>query len=473
MPYIIIEDFRAGLDRRKMAESSPQGSLQALSNAHITRGGEIQKRLAMVAKYALPAGQTFGFAGANGVLYTFGSADVAASVPAGVTYQRLQHGSGHAMNGIVATEFYDGLLAVAASYSNGDVLLFYDGVAVPDWLAGSGVTPVDGKFATALLTKGTKLYATFESIMASSAISDPEDWGGGAGTGEGFKNMSNEAAGSETLTGLGRYQGDIAVFARRNTQIWYVDPDWAQNVQRQNLPEIGTFAPGSIISFGDIDVFFLSDSGVRSLRARDSSNQAGVSDVGTPIDDDLTAYLRTLTEDQKAAAVAALDPLDGRYHLSVGDRTYAFSYFASSKISAWSQYDYGMAISDYVTMDGRIWARSGDNLYLLGGDDGATYDSSAVEVEIPYIDGRQIATFKNFQGLDIVCEGTWSVYANTDPKQPDEESLVAIVQGTTLNKDALGMLGHAELIKFRLVNESDGAAKLSKIVVHYQAAEAS
>ena len=50
MAYIVIEDFRAGLDRRKLPVSSPQGSLQSLENAHITRGGEIEKRLALVAK---------------------------------------------------------------------------------------------------------------------------------------------------------------------------------------------------------------------------------------------------------------------------------------------------------------------------------------------------------------------------------------------------------------------------------------
>ena len=85
MPYIVIEDFRAGLDQRKMPEASPPGTLQTLVNGHITRGGEIEKRRAMVPLYALPPGQTFGFAGANGVLYTFGS-DEAPNVPPGVRY---------------------------------------------------------------------------------------------------------------------------------------------------------------------------------------------------------------------------------------------------------------------------------------------------------------------------------------------------------------------------------------------------
>jgi hypothetical protein len=58
-------------------------------------------------------------------------------------------------------------------------------------------------------------------------------------------------------------------------------------------------------------------------------------------------------------------------------------------------------------MDGRVWARMGDTHLLLGGDDGKTYDSSQVEVDLPYIDGRAIATFKNFTAIDVVCEGEW------------------------------------------------------------------
>src|SRR3546814_10554479 len=69
---------------------------------------------------------------------------------------------------------------------------------------------------------------------------------------------------------------NLAIFARRAIQIEYVDPDPALNQQLQVLNNIGTVAPHSVVSFGDSDVFFLSESGVRSLRARDSSNSASV-----------------------------------------------------------------------------------------------------------------------------------------------------------------------------------------------------
>ena len=44
MPYILVEDFRGGLDARRINVTAAPGSLVTLTNAHITRGGEIEKK---------------------------------------------------------------------------------------------------------------------------------------------------------------------------------------------------------------------------------------------------------------------------------------------------------------------------------------------------------------------------------------------------------------------------------------------
>lgn len=469
MTYLVIENFQAGLDTRKMAAASPQGSLQRLVNAHITRGGEIEKRKAMVPVYALPPGQTHGLAGANGQLYTFGSvADV--PVPAEIEYIRLVHPTpATVMDGIVSTDFYDGKVFALAHYVNGSTIPFYDANVVADLITGGAAT-VNGVPATSIFTLRDKIYGTFGSVLAFSGVKEPTDWAVAAGFG--FINMSNQASGSEELTGLGSYQNLLAIFGKRNTQIWFMDPDPTQNVQRQLLDNIGTIAPKSILAYGTADTFFLDASGIRSLRVRDSSNQANVADVGTPIDDVVTDYVASLTEAEVEKSAAVIDPKDGRYLLTIADRTFAFSYFASSRISAWSEYDYGFRVDDYVMLDKRIWARGGDSIYLYGGSNGVTYDTSEVVVELPYIDGRQLATFKTFSGIDIVAEGVWSVFANFDPSNPDVWSQLANADGTTLTQLGAGMVGHSPLIKLKLVNTSPGPARLSKVVLHYVSREA-
>lgn len=473
MTYIVIEDFRRGLDRRKMEAASVQGSLQACTNAHITRGGEIEKRKAFVPQYALPPGQTFGLEGAAGLLYTFGS-DESPAVPDGIIYQRLEHGDGEDMSRLVSSEFFDGKIFAVAEYGNGDSLHFYDATEVDDFNSGSSAD-VEGQVLTSLLTFGSKLYGTAGSVLHFCNVDNPDNWidGSAPDVGAGFKNMANQSSGSETLTALGKYQNLMAVFARRNIQLWSIDDDDELNVQRQVLSNIGTYAQRSVMAFGEADTFFLSDVGVRSLRARSNSDRAGVTDVGTPIDDEVEAWLTTLSETQKRDACATIDPRSGRYIVAVGGRCYVFSSFPSEKIFAWSRYDLGFTVDAWVSDDGRLWARSGDTVYLYGGPNGQAYDTSPVEIVIPFIDGRAVASFKHFSGIDVVCEGEWAIYAATDPNNPDAETLLARIDGTTVANPAISMVGFSTMIKLRLVNVGSGPAKLSKIIIHYTEAGSS
>ena len=78
MPYILVDDFRGGLDTRRLDVTANPGTLVTLKNAHITRGGEIEKRQAFVSLATLPT-NTFGLAAAGGQIYVFGS-DAASSV---------------------------------------------------------------------------------------------------------------------------------------------------------------------------------------------------------------------------------------------------------------------------------------------------------------------------------------------------------------------------------------------------------
>ena len=116
---------------------------------------------------------------------------------------------------------------------------------------------------------------------------DPTEWND-ASVGAGFINLLT-TSGSEDLQAMANYFDNIAVFAKQAIQIWFVSSDENLNQQIQVLNNTGTIAPQSVVEFGDNDVFYLSVSGVRSLRARDSSNAAFVGDIGNPIDETVTS----------------------------------------------------------------------------------------------------------------------------------------------------------------------------------------
>ncbi len=191
-------------------------------------------------------------------------------------------------------------------------------------------------------THNNKMYSTANSLLYFSET----DTNGGASAftlettkGSGVINMANQDSGSETLTSLEVYQGKLAVFSKNAIQIWTMDADPNLNARSQILTNIGTFAPKSVVSLGNVDTYFLSSSGVRSLRARDASNAAIVSDIGNSIDDIVQTDLRRLPQAYRSAAVGIIEPVEGRYWLCLGSRVYVYSYYPTPNISAWSTYD--------------------------------------------------------------------------------------------------------------------------------------
>ena len=66
--YYEIANFQAGMDLRKSALTAPAGTLRLLQNAHITQGGEIEKRSAFKFWCDAPAG-SFGLISIDAQVY--------------------------------------------------------------------------------------------------------------------------------------------------------------------------------------------------------------------------------------------------------------------------------------------------------------------------------------------------------------------------------------------------------------------
>jgi hypothetical protein len=338
-----------------------------------------------------------------------------------------------------------------------------------------GATRVANTTPYAALTFKTKVHLTSGSSLFFSGVNTPTQWdrdGATKGAGSGFINMSNNFAGNEVLTGLALYQGYVAVFARRTVQVWGIDTDPANNKQGQVISNTGALGPMSIVSVGEMDVFYLSDSGIRSVRARDASNAAVVNDVGTPVDSLILSSLSGMTDAQKSACPAVIEPIDGRYWIAIGDKVYVYSYFPNSQVTAWSTYSPGFSISKFTVKDARIYARSGNVIYLYGGTDNATYDSSPVEVILPYLDGGKPAHMKRFNGIDMTVDNTWLFQAGFDPTAPTSRDPIATVSAPTFGFGRVGAAGMGTHVGVRLTCSAAGYARVANIVVHFDLNEA-
>ena len=316
----------------------------------------------------------------------------------------------------------------------------------------------------------TKMYALSDSLLHFSGTNDPTEWNDGS-AGAGFINLSNNASGSEDLQSMANYFDNIAVFARQAIQIWFVSADESLNQQIQVLNNTGTIAPQSVVEFGDNDVFYLSVSGVRSLRARDSSNAAFVGDIGNPIDETvISAIAADIDNGEEAQGI--LDPRTGRYLLAIGSTVYVFSYFPSSKVSAWSTYEPGFAVDRWAYDGAQILCRSGNNLFSLGGTDGNIYDSATVEIQMPFLDAGTPATSKDFTGIDVTCTNEWNVSLSTDPTDISLSEIVATVNRTTYGLGRVSLVGYSTHVAPKLTCSSAGQAKVGNISIHYEGSEA-
>jgi hypothetical protein len=312
-----------------------------------------------------------------------------------------------------------------------------------------------------------KEYLAAGSTLYFSKLNDATKWGVYE-LGSGFIDMSNNFGGREDITGFGAYQGFVAVFTRRNCQLWFFDPNPAQNAQKQILDNTGCLAPGSVAAVGAVDMFYLADNGIRSLRARENTDAAYANDIGSPVDQMVIDHMRTMTEADKYNAKAIIEPEDGRYWLALGSRLFVLSSFAGSGINAWSEYEPGFQVQELASMENKVYARSaGNQIFVYGGLSGGVYDSSPVTVEMPYLDANKPATFKSVNGLDVTVEGKWTVYMGFDYTNPTARDEIATMEQPTFALGRIPVTGYGTHIGLKLTSSAYGYAKLANAIVHY------
>lgn len=292
----------------------------------------------------------------------------------------------------------------------------------------------------------------------------------------GFLNVASETEGNEKLVIAARYQGFTAIFSQSLVTLYQLDVDPANFQFSNSLENTGTIAPLSVIRYGNNDVFYLDLTGIRSLRARDSSNAPFVSDIGNAIDTFIQDYVATLTNEQIRAAVAAIEPRDGRQWLSLGGRIFVLSYFPGAKISAWSYYEpeelAGAAVQNIVRIGRQLYIRAGDDIFVYGGVDGATYpedDEITGEVQLPFMSGKTPATIKELTGFDIAATNTWECVIAFDPNAEDKTiNCGRLSRITFADAEKIKIPGRTSMIAPTLTCTKGGRATISMMAIHYE-----
>jgi hypothetical protein len=459
MPYMTITNFSAGLDLRRSSLTAPPGTLRSLKNLHLTPGGEIEKRAAFV-RIKTVASNSVGLVEVNQKLYVLAPGGPGQTDPTGpydVGTLKLA-ATGGSIQQVISQTLFDGKLYCVCYTNNwANIDRFYNG---------SIVAGANGYYAR---TYKTKIYAVAGPVLYFSAVGSATDW---AGTGSGTIDLSLEDPDMSNAMALEAYYDKLAIFSSTAVQTWQIDPDPLQSQFIQTLRQAGAIAPKSVLQYGSGDVLYVNPSGIRSLRARNASLAASVSDVGSPLDPVMQDLYRTQGDGWMSNIISILQPITGRFWIVLPDRIYILSDFPGPKITAWSEYDPGFNITAICTANQQIFCRDDqNNVYAYGGTDQATFDSSAVEIILPYHGGEQPATGKRFHGIDAAAAGQWSVYASWDPTTGAED-YCGVINGPTFFEGRFPIVGESTHISLRLRSSVPGPLTLSNMVIHYELAEA-
>lgn len=253
-------------------------------------------------------------------------------------------GNGAAVSGGQGESY---VLTVGGTFEVGDLYT----VTMTDSTTGIA-TQVGAGFATGaqptfIKTFKNKIYALDGSTAYFCGEGEPTTFNNPNDPTNGFITLSDWWSTSENLQAVAPFQGNLCFVSRRDVQIWAVDPDTSNYAQAQVLPNVGTFCGNTVQPVGDMDIYMLYDSGVRSVRVRVASDNAIIADIGTPIDAILQPILAGLTAAQQAACCSIVDPTQNRYWVFIPNasdpdngvgKIYVFSSFVSSQVEAWSTY---------------------------------------------------------------------------------------------------------------------------------------
>ena len=324
-------------------------------------------------------------------------------------------------------------------------------------------------------THRLKLYRLSGTELVYSAIAAPLD---DAGIGSGLEDLRNQEALIGAGQALAAYFGQLVVFGERGVQFWVMDTDPDQNQYLRTIRNVGLLGPRTVVEYADGDVVFLANSGVRSLRARDSSNQARVEDLGSAIDDVLRPILRqaSTTNSPVPRAVARIVPSTGDLWVAIGSTIYVLSRRPAANVLAWSTYELGSPtsqasdgwIEDMAEVNGTLMVRNrARQVFVYGGPLLDQYDDTAAVIETPYLSAGTPGTNKLLSGIDIAATGTWRVAISTNPDNPIYEP-VAEITGSSHRMARLPVQAYAQHFSIQCTSLGEGPAKIAEILVHYQ-----
>jgi hypothetical protein len=264
----------------------------------------------------------------------------------------------------------------------------------------------------------SKVYAADNDIIRFCATTNPLDWTSQFDAG--YLPFGLQTYGSEPCAALGLYRSNLVAFNSLGYQMWQIDPDPA-NMALLDAQPVGCTWPKSGSPVQN-DYVYLTSLGIRSLGISGASGNVQAGQFGKNLDPLVIASIAGVTDDTPPRGL--FYPGTGQYWLCFGSLVYVQTNNGSGNANSWGIYEFPSSIDYWTVDDGVLYLRSGDLVWQVNAN--ALYDdmqhdthtSTDVpftgEVTWPYLDFGTPGVDKDFEGLNIVCDGTGEVAIGYD-----------------------------------------------------------
>ncbi len=533
MPYFLIDNFNGGMDTRRNTAAPAGSTMREIRNGFVNRGGEIERRRSFVMNETV----TLGFRGTSDSHMVFGPYPLWDRLAVGYVVHTVPSTSGtdwvadtsgagvvlpdgdifHQFFGytsigvdrdlprIDATSFYPDRAIVTFTYrfdATGSLSTSTLDLTIPITNYGPSATAVVigqkifPRGPTTMLGGHISRFGTLFGVGPNSfnllkhATLDPTSVGG---TGSGSVDIRSNGERVGSPRSIREYYSQVALFCDYGVQFWNIDSDPAAWSYDRSIAGEGLIGIRTPIAFQGGDILYLTATGVRSLRARDSSNFAISTDIGSPIDGEIKAALAN-TPLAGDVATSVTHIAEGHIWLFLADEVFVLSPYRGEGISAWSIYDlpaknetYHKDRHEFTGYDANRWVldaspvsstvcmRTAGNVVYTYGDPeeagGTHYASDYTTTVITHYFGVQDPfTDKVFNSVDVTASGTWTIEYSLDP---ENETWTEIYSGAELTHGLADIKidQTAQLIALRLTTTDASAATLSQIAIHYDKTE--
>ena len=294
----------------------------------------------------------------------------------------------------------------------------------------TNITDVNCPQSKQVIKQQSKIYAKGNETVRFCATNAPRDWTSVSDAG--FLPTGIQAQGSTEVTAIGQFgQQKLVIFMVDGIQVWGVDPDPSLSSLENIIPNVGTRYAKSPLGFSG-DIFFLSESGFRSLTVSQLTDNFNDVDIGSAIDR-LVQDSVSATDDPQSVFYSGL----GQFWSINGTDVWVYAFSRTAKLAAWSRFTIPVTSSSHAVLNGELYIRSGNEVYIVDrdvyADDGLI---PTVTVEFPYLDFKTPGVLKQLFGVDAIGAGNanlqlkWMGVVNNIPTE-FTTSAIPIISGNT------------------------------------------